>query len=76
MVILQGGGRLFAHQSSLAAALATAYPDIEWDSTKFVKRQHPERLPGGYWKDRKNLLKALTMVEQKMGFTQVCVCLC
>jgi hypothetical protein len=70
--ILSSGSQanwLLRRYRSLGAALQAAYPQFEWQLSKF--RSAESRLPVGYWKDQENMLKALDDAERKLDIRQV-----
>ena len=69
--ILSSGSQanwLLRRYKSLYAALQAAYPQFEWQQSKF---RSVVRLPVGYWKDQDNLLRALDDAERKLDIRQV-----
>jgi len=65
-----GGRRLFNHYPSLGHALMAVYPTIPWQILKFSSSQ-TERVPKGYWTDKRNLMKLLIDAEETLGIKKV-----
>lgn len=59
---------LFHHYNSLEEALRAAYPQYQWDSSRFTKS---DRLTPGHWQNEANLLQALGQAEIELGITKV-----
>ena len=67
-----GGQQFLALYPSLSNALAKAYPDTKWDSSRFVKSSRPGyQMPSGYWDKVNNQQHFLKRIGKELGIQQV-----
>ena len=64
----RGGWRVLKYYASLEEMLKAVYPNVSWDSSRFLDAP---KVPNGYWKKHENLIKALDRAEDKLGISQV-----
>ena len=72
-VIERGGMGLFNHHSSLEEALRAAYPEVEWETSRFSLEG--DRIQPGYLKDAGNVRRFMESLGKSLGVTKVRNCL-
>lgn len=72
-VRVKGGGGLIARYPSMEAALKAIYPEVAWDSSKFISTV---RNPSGYWADIEHQREFLEKTAQRLGLKQVWLMIC
>ena len=70
-VASRGGWRVFQNggHNNLEEALRVIYPEYPWQTERFLAHGRAGR---GFWRDKKNRLKAIDMAEVELGIRQVC----
>ena len=63
----KAGRNLLLFFPSIEAALKIGFPEVPWESSRFLA----DSMPRGFWKEDQNLMKVLTKAEQKLGITKV-----
>ena len=68
-VKMRGGWNLFRYYPSLEALLRTVYPEVEWQSEKFLGKGEPAREEE--WKDINTQREQLNDIGKQLGINQV-----